>query len=224
MLPPVCYICGKSCSGEYGLCESCMRDIKIIPAPHCIKCGRRVSSDKNICGECCSKTTHIDQGLSCCLYEGSIKESIHLFKYKGFTGLIDIFGELMASFLKKNSFEDRIDLIVPVPMHPSKRREKRYNHADILAHRLSRSFSVPTDCNNLKKIRWTSPQSEMDKKSRFDNIKDTFLVIDKNIFSGKNILVVDDVYTTGATVNECAKVLKKAGSCKVFSFTLARGA
>jgi len=223
ILPPVCYACGNRCSGKYGLCEVCLDKIVCIPPPHCPKCGRRLANGEHICRECTGKPSHIERGWSCCYYDGTIKDLIHLFKYNRYLGLIDIFKDVMADFVKKNKIEKHIDLIVPVPVHPAKQRERSYNHAQVLASSLSDIFSIPMDCKNLKKIKWTQSQSELDKEKRLKNVKDSFFVIEKQVFSERNVLIVDDVYTTGATINECAKALLDAGSGKVYSLALARG-
>lgn len=201
VLPPVCYVCGNPCSGRYGLCEDCLAKI-------------------NYC-EC--KENFKENGWSCCYYKDALKECIHLFKYKGYVGLADIFGDIMASFVKKNGIGKETDLIVPVPVHPAKRRERSYNHAEVLAASLSRAAGIPVDARSLKKIRWTTSQSELDRKKRLDNVKDTFLVVNRSVFSEKRVLLVDDVYTTGATINECTKALLEAGASKICFLTLAKG-
>ncbi len=129
----------------------------------------------------------------------------------------------MIDFVKKHDIDKNIDLITPVPIYPTKKRERTYNHAEILARSLSKNFAIPIDAKNLKKIRWTRSQSELGREKRLKNVKDSFLIVDKGAFSDKCVLLVDDVYTTGTTINECAKVLRGAKASKVFSLTLARG-
>ena len=211
VLPPVCYVCGKSCSSKYGLCQLCLEKIKY-------------TNHKSVHGERDVEYPHIEKGWSCCYYKDTVKECIHLFKYRGYIGLTDIFRDIMVDFVEKNDIYKNIDLIVPVPIYPTKKRERTYNHAEVIASSVSKKFAIPMDTKNLKKIKWTQSQSELDKERRLKNVKDTFLAVDKNVFSGKNALLVDDVYTTGATVNECAKVLRGAKARKIFSLTLARGA
>lgn len=207
VLPPVCYVCGKDCSGKYGLCEACLGKIRHISPPYCE-----------------TKSSFVEKGWSCCYYAGTIKECVHLFKYKGYIGLADIFRDIMVNFTEKNGIHKEIDLIAPVPIYPTKKRERSYNHAEILARFLSKSFAIPIESKNLKKIKWTQSQSELDKRTRLKNVKDSFVAVDRKAFSGKNVLLVDDVYTTGATINECAKVLLEAKAGRVYSLSLARGA
>jgi len=204
VLPPVCYVCGTGCSSKYGLCDLCLNKIRL-------------------CADYSPKNAYIEKAWSCSYYKDTIKECIHLFKYKGYIGLIDIFRDIMIDFVKKHDIHKNIDLIVPVPVYPTKKRERTYNHAEILARSLSKNFAIPIDAKNLKKIKWTQSQSELGREKRLKNVKDTFLIVDKGVFSDKRVLLVDDVYTTGTTINECAKVLRGAKASKVFSLTLARG-
>jgi len=224
LLPPVCYVCGGACSGKYGLCYSCLGKMKHILPPYCHKCGRRTLPDRVICNECNGKRFNIEKSWSCCYYESTLKDCIHLFKYSRYLGLMDVFRDIMVDFARKNEIPKNVDLIVPVPMHATKKRERTYNHSEILALSLAKNLAISIDIKNLKKIKWTQSQSELDKHKRMKNVKDTFLVIDKNAFSGRQVLLVDDVYTTGATINECAKAILDRDAAKVFSLTLARGA
>ena len=204
VLPPVCYVCGTGCSSKYGLCDLCLNKIRL-------------------CADYSPKNAYIEKAWSCSYYKDTIKECIHLFKYKGYIGLIDIFRDIMIDFVKKHDIHKNVDLIVPVPIYPTKKRERTYNHAEILARSLSKNFTIPINAKNLKKIKWTQSQSELGREKRLKNVKDTFLIVDKGVFSDKRVLLVDDVYTTGTTINECAKVLRGAKASKVFSLTLARG-
>ncbi len=204
VLPPVCYICAKSCSSEYGLCEDCLYKIK-----------REQRFKDSGSG---------DGTWSCCYYRNAVKDCIHLFKYKGYAGLADIFRDIMVDFIEKNEIRKQVDLIVPVPMYPSKRRERTYNHAEVLALSVSKVFAIPMDIKNLKKIKWTASQSKLDRNKRLKNVKGSFLSVDNKAFSGRRILLIDDVYTTGSTISECAKVLLAAKASRVYSLTLARGA
>ena len=224
LFPPVCYVCGKVCSSKYGLCGECLEKIKHIPPPHCPKCGRRLFGREKTCRECDPKDTSLEKSWSCCYYEDTVKDCIHLFKYSGYVGLSDVFRDIMINFAKKNKINSDIDIVVPVPAFGVKKRERSYNHAEVLANSLSENFNIPCDSKNLRKIKWTQSQSELDKTKRTKNLKDSFLVVDKEIFKGKNVLLVDDVYTTGATIKECAKALRDAKAGKIYSFTLARGA
>jgi len=203
VLPPVCYVCGRSCSSKYGLCEDCLD-----------KVNREKRFRDNKCAE---------DAWSCCYYKNTVKDCIHLFKYKGYTGLVDIFRDIMTDFIEKNKIQEQVDLIVPIPMYPAKKRERTYNHAEILASSVSKTFDIPVDVKNLKKIKWTTSQSELDRSKRLENVRGSFLAVDRKALFGRRVLLIDDVYTTGATINECVKVLSAAKAERVTSLTLARG-
>ncbi len=222
VLPPSCYVCRESCSGKYGLCDNCIIDIQKLKGPACRRCGSKVLSGQTLCAECSLQDSPLDKNWSACRYDGKMRECIHLFKYKGYLGLVDIFGDIVKEFVENNKIYNEVDIIAPVPLHPAKRRERNYNHAEILASAISKNFSIPIDLKNLKKIKWSHSQSELKKEERKKNVKNTFILADARPFQDKRVLLVDDVYTTGATLRECARILKESGAAKVFSITLAK--
>ncbi|GJL66260.1 MAG: hypothetical protein NPIRA05_12310 [Nitrospirales bacterium] len=114
------------------------------------------------------------------------------------------------------------DLIMPVPLHSTRLREREYNQSLLLAHRLSTHFHIPLTYTALIRTRQTTPQTALSRKDRLNNLRRSFAVTSPETIKGKTILLVDDVFTTGTTVNECAKTLRKAGSGSVYVVTLAR--
>ena len=115
-----------------------------------------------------------------------------------------------------------VDVIVPVPLHSTRLREREYNQSLLLAHRMSTYLKIPLNYTVLRRIRETPPQTSLTKHERLKNLRRSFVVKTPQSLKGKSILLVDDVYTTGTTVNECAKVLDKAGAENVYVVTLAR--
>ncbi|MFC1576656.1 LptF/LptG family permease [Candidatus Omnitrophota bacterium] len=222
LLPPACYVCEKNCSSKYGLCDECLSEIRHIPPPYCPKCGIHLNNNDPLCKECATKKSPLERSWSSAYYKDSLKKCIHLFKYKGLSGLTGVLSDTMVDFARKNRIHDKVDLIVPVPLSPAKKRERTYNHAEVLAHSLSKNLSLPLDAGSLKKVRWTKSQSALDKEARSKNVRDSFRAVKNDSFRGKNVLLIDDVYTTGSTINECARVLIEAGAGSVFSLTLAR--
>ncbi|MFH1594254.1 MAG: ComF family protein [Candidatus Omnitrophota bacterium] len=223
LMPPICYVCGESCKSKYGLCRECLQKILYIPGPFCHGCGKHIAESGTLCAECLGRDFLVKKAWSCCYYMDTIKECIHLFKYSGYIGMADIFGDIMTDFARKNLAGEKIDLIVPVPSYPTKKRERTYNHAEVLARSLSKRLLIPIDAKNLKKLKWSQSQSELGREKRLKNVSGTFLVVDKNRFIRQNVLLIDDVYTTGATIDECARTLVNAKAKNVFSLTLARG-
>jgi ComF family protein len=199
-----------------------------VPLPVCIRCGKDLAeSFKNIsepiCVECKSEKLYFRYARAVGLYEGVLKESILLFKYKGKTGLGDKLAELMIRSLENIGWCNNIDIIVPVPLHKTRLKERGYNQAELLAIKIGKRFDIPVICNKLQRIKHTNVQTYLRKQDRIDNIKGAFQVNSGEIFCRKTLLLIDDVFTTGATVNECSRVLKQAGAKEIFVFTLARG-
>lgn len=209
-----------------GLCESCWKKIQKNSPPFCSKCGKSLpgpSQDSLICGECLKKKFYFHRAWSVCLYEGVVKECIHLFKYSRRLCLLRPFSQLMIEFVRDYLDHNRYDFLVPVPLHKVKLREREFNQSLLLAQSVSRAFNLPLSTNNLRRIRTTPSQTQLNLQQRLTNIKGSFGVKDGPRLKDKRFLLVDDVFTTGSTVDECSKVLLKAGAKRVEVLTLARG-
>lgn len=148
-------------------------------------------------------------------YEGILKEAIHCFKYGKIKRLGSLLGNLLSSVT-----QPEIDILIPVPLHINKLRLREFNQSAILAKELSKAWSIPLCLTSLIKIKDTREQASLDAKERLFNVKDAYSV--KGSLKGFKIGLVDDVVTTGATLMECAKVLKKAGAKEIHAITLAR--
>lgn len=145
-------------------------------------------------------------------------------KYRGVRTLVDPLGDLMIEHLRSNGNLPEFDLILPVPLHRNKLRQREFNQAAGLARRIGKYFEIPVSTDNLQQIRSTKSQTKLTKTQRIANVKGAFRVKRADELNGKSVLLVDDVFTTGATVDECSKVLLAAGAKEVFVMTLARGA
>jgi len=156
-------------------------------------------------------------------FRGLLREAIHLFKYEKTRELAKELGDLFVSELQKpeNCFLLKW-IFVPVPLHRAKQRERGFNQAELLLYQVYQKLAIKTLRNNLIKIKNTPSQMQLKKKERLNNLKGAFAVLEKRQWEGKNIVLIDDVMTTGATLTECAKVLKKAGAKRVFGLVLAR--
>jgi ComF family protein len=151
-----------------------------------------------------------------------IKDLIHAFKYKNKDYLGAILGKLMIEFIKEYNLPiNFIDLIVPIPLHKSRLREREFNQAEILSRGVGLEFNKEILRDAFIRQRMTKTQTELQPNERVRNVKDSFLVLDNKFIEGKNILLVDDVLTTGATSSEAARTLKNAGAGVVFVLTLA---
>lgn len=206
-----------------GVCEFCESLIKTNPKPYCVICGRSIQKNGKRCAECSRGALSFDRAWSACMYEGALKELIHQFKYKSRMSLSGILSEKLISFVKDNSgILDGISLITFVPLHEGWLHKRDYNHSGILAAALSAKFMIPA-ANTLEKTIGTRRQNELSREERLTNLTGSFRPLDKSPVAGLNVLLVDDVMTTGATLNECAKALKTGGAKEVHCLTLARG-
>jgi len=193
------------------------------PPPYCRSCGRSFAGT-DICNECRLNKYYFDEVYSVCLYEGALKECVHLFKYNRKLVLRRLLGKLLIDFAKSNINMQKFDFLVPVPLSGVKLRERQFNQSGILASEINKVFKLPMADNRLKRVKVTPSQVELPKKQRLKNIEGAFAVQGDSGFKDKNLLLLDDVLTTGATVNECARMLKGSGAGSVTVLTLARGA
>lgn len=166
---------------------------------------------------------YFNQVYSACPYQGMIKESIQLLKYKGKLILTKQLSQIMIEFTQANGILSNIDCLTFVPLHRTRLKEREFNQSQLLALKLAGHFKVPLLNNVLKRTRLTPPQTNLSKEERFKSLKGAFAVYQNREIKEKTIMLVDDVFTTGATVNECAKALTEGGAKQVDIFTLARG-
>jgi competence protein ComFC len=189
-----------------------------------------------ICEECYGKIpftrdTEIPFALGCyydelicvCRYLGIIKDAVIKFKFFNKPYYYRAFGALMSQKIKKVTSMPDFDIIICVPLHSKKCKERGYNQAELISRALSRELSVPANFSLLTRIRNTKPQSLLPGDKRYQNVKDAFCVIEKDRIKGKKVMIVDDVLTTGNTLNECARVLKEAGAKWVTAVVIASG-
>jgi ComF family protein len=228
ILPPICHICHEFIpnSGTLHICPTCRERLPLVLSPLCPICGIPfigVGNDHR-CGACLTDPPHYDTARAPFLYEGAIRELIHSFKYNRNTPLrrplVLLTQEGMDEFLR----DLKLDVILPVPLHRSRLRQRGFNQAVLLGRVLSRHFSLPLLPDTLVRIRQTSPQIELSASERRQNVKGAFAVKKTELVAGKRILLLDDVMTTGSTMDECAKELKKAGAALVVALTVARTA
>jgi ComF family protein len=228
LYPKACLVCKKRLtdnSVDNLVCFECWGKIKRNLPPFCHRCGRQLSRKnltKSICPACVKTTLHFDRAFSPCVYEGAVKELIHEFKYKDKDYLGSTLSKLMIDFIKEYELPmDIIDFIIPVPLHKVRFREREYNQAQILSNHIGREFKRTVLSDILIRNRYTKQQTEIEPEKRLSNVKNSFSVMQNGVFNGKNLLLIDDVLTTGSTVSEAAYALKNSGANIVFVLTLA---
>ncbi|HBG61381.1 MAG TPA: hypothetical protein DDX37_06095 [Candidatus Omnitrophica bacterium] len=192
--------------------------------PFCPKCSRHLGTHpKNTkCMNCSRAELFFDFAWCACFFEDPLKDLIHQFKYNQKTQLSGQFSKLMVHFIKEYHMDiEQFDFMVPIPLHPTRKRERGYNQSFLLASQLSRIFNINLNINLLIKTKNTKNQSLLSKKERWTNITGAFKIKNPNEVNNKSILLIDDLLTTGATSSEAAKALKSAGAKTVGVFTLA---
>ncbi|MDD4531812.1 MAG: ComF family protein [Candidatus Pacebacteria bacterium] len=216
IFPKKCINCKKE--GSY-LCEDCLSLKEINPYRYCL-CERMEKKDK--CDVC--KNRYLDKLFSAASFENRIlKEAVHKFKYGYIKDLSHPLSILILSHLQILEVNlDQSVIIIPVPMTDKKKRRRGFNQSEEMAKIISRATGIPLLSDVLIKNKETAPQMELNKKERMENIKKCFEIKNQEKIKGKTILLLDDVYTTGSTMEECAKKLKQSGAAKVWGMTIAR--
>ena len=226
--PPLCAGCSRSFYSDKSepFCPDCFIALDLISEPYCPLCGIPFGSAKttsHLCGDCLGSVHRFDRARATGFYQGLMREVIHRFKYGGQTFLVNPLARMMIGPGKELTRLNRIDTIVPVPLHYKRLRQRGFNQASLLATRLGSHLKIPVDYSSLRRTRWTDPQIGLSRNQRAANVKGAFSLKALEKVKGKGVLLVDDVLTTGETVNQCVKVLKKAGGAReVVVLTVAR--
>lgn len=225
IFPPRCLNCGEELYNKTGLCIKCFKKLNFITSPKCDICGYPfeidMSEDKNlICPNCLKKNFKFNKARSVFTYNDITKKLILAYKHSRHIELAPFFSKIMlqaGSELLKET-----DLIIPVPISKLRLIKRGYNQSSLLAKHIGKHKKIKVSFNNLIRYKHTAYQGNMHIKQRRENVRNAFVIKNANKIRNKNILLIDDVFTTGATINECIKTLKKAGANKVFALTIAR--
>lgn len=227
LYPPTCAICKEYLKTNHNtpiLCPSCQDTVEFNKPPFCKICSRHLTEDENrlsLCQECRQTKYHFDKAWAATIYNKTMQRLIHLFKYQQKTLLRRYFSQVIASFLYDYNIDiNRFDIVVPIPLHPARKRERGYNQSQLIAQGLIDRFNIRVSHNNLIRIRNTANQALLGKKERWTNIRGAFTIKDSWKFRRKSVLIVDDLLTTGATACEVAHVLKEAEATQVSVLTL----
>ncbi len=206
-----------------GLCNKCRKAVKYVENPVCMKCGKPIqNSEKEYCYDC-EKNQHIyDMGIAVFEYCDEIKKAVYRLKYENYKIYGAFFGEEMAKKYGNVISDWNVDAIIPVPIHAGRMKKRGYNQAELIARRLSELTGIREDDYILERVKNTLPQKELGNNFRKKNIENAFKVI-KNVVKYNKVILVDDIYTTGCTIDECARVLKEAGVKEVYFVTICIG-
>ena len=215
IFPPRCVGCGRV--GSW-FCDRCMAAVEPVPEPVCPICGRP-TPDGQVCPFCRSHPLHLNAVRSVALFKEPLRSAIHALKYRGRKQVAGPLGSLMASYLTRP--RESLDIIVPVPLHPDREKERGYNQAALLAGEISRRTGVPMAPGVLARARYTRPQVTLSARERMENVRGAFECNERKV-AGKRVMLVDDVCTTGATMDAAAQALWKCHPERVWGLTLAR--
>jgi ComF family protein len=228
IFPPLCHICRSYIpdAAEIHICLACRDKLPLVVSPLCTVCGIPFNSAEgdHTCGQCQIHPPHFDLARAHLLYEQSAREMIHQFKYSYKTHLRRPLALLALEGLTDVITAQKPEIIIPVPLHRSRLRSRGFNQSILLGKMFSSLLSLPMLVDGLIRTRQTEPQIDLSAEERRNNVKGAFAVKRTDRIPGKRILLLDDVMTTGSTVNECAMVLKKAGAAAVMVATIARTA
>lgn len=228
LLPATCAICHTPLTGDATphFCDACWSTISLMPPSRCSRCDRPFPSPiatryspTHTCQSCATRPPSYTKAWTLYPYVPPLQEALCLYKYRGKVSLAPTLARLMIDQLPPL---EPVDLIMPIPLHSERLREREFNQSLLLADLIGQHLHCPVSYTNLLRIAPSHPQTTLSRKDRLRNLRKAFSLRHPDAVLKKGILLIDDVYTTGTTVNECAKTLRKAGSGDVYVLTLAR--
>lgn len=221
LYPQTCCFCGKICGSD--ICHECEKEIEYISKPVCDKCGKPITyGEGQLCFDCSKQPMFYEQGRSLWLHKGPVKQGIYQFKYhnRRYYGLY--YADELYRCHEETIRQWGIDVIIPVPLHRKRKRKRGYNQAEIVARQLGKRMGILVDTRAVVRSKYTTAQKELSHSERKQNVRDAFEVV-RMKEKVKNILIIDDIYTTGSTINELSRILRKKGDFRVFFLTISIG-
>lgn len=224
LFPRRCPVCHEAVEERGALvCGICRTKLSYVRGPSCRKCGKPLlAEEREYCGDCARKPRHYRQGRAPFLYDRVMRESIARYKYGNRKEYAAFYAE---EILRKCAGEMRFwnaEVLIPIPLHRSRRRKRGYNQAELLARELSKRCGIPTDAKILFRTKKTKAQKNLDGKERLSNLRGAFSVGKKHV-PYRTVILVDDIYTTGSTVDEAARVLRENGVQTVYFLCICVG-
>lgn len=221
--PPGCLACGRSVEcADIVLCASCLKVLTRLPEKGCARCGSPLVNGQNSCSTCVRQSPALELVRSVAWFIGPVPALIHRFKYQGLHRLSAFFAELMDSFSAGCEVVEPAEVLVPVPLHRWRKLRRGYNQSEKLSEALAELSGKELVSDALIRVRRTRSQTRLTLEERKLNVAGAFKVKNPRRIHGRIVLLVDDVMTTGATLDACALTLKKAGAKKVLAYTFAR--
>jgi len=226
IFPPHCAVCETAIDSGEWLCSACLKEVRPLRPPRCEACSHPLSGEipsRFVCPNCRDAPFEFEFAAAALRAGGSAREMIHRLKYAGERRLAEPLGSWLVDALADDRFGDfDIDLLVPVPLHPTRRRDRGYNQSALLAAVASRHTGIPWS-EALQRTRYTETQTHLDRIHRMRNLQEAFQVRQNANVKHLRIALIDDVLTTGSTLDGCARALLAAGAERVAAATVARG-
>jgi ComF family protein len=229
IFPPRCQVCDRFCPSP--LCATCAASFERIAAPFCYRCGAPfdpAAKARPACPACSTERTALDAARSFGLHTGALRDAVNALKFGGKTRLADPLAELLSTLVGSHGPQqlplESITHVLPVPLHPSRRRHRGFDQAELLATPLAQAIDRPVRTDVLMRVRNTAPQTGLGRSERAANVRGAFELRCQLPASAIRALLVDDVYTTGATLGACARALRAANAEAVYAVTVSRAA
>lgn len=205
--------------------HGCYKKLKRITEPMCKRCGKPIfSSQQEYCFDCSKRTVSYEGGHSLWVYDACSSESVFHYKYSGRQSYADFYGDALVYFYGEWIRSLGVQQLIPVPLSRQKMKVRGFNQAGMLAEKIGDKLQIPVNNSGLMRIHSTAPQKELGRLEREQNLRNAFRADQRHLQNIRRVLLIDDIYTTGSTVNYCAGALKAAGVEKVWFLTLCTGA
>lgn len=219
IFPPRCIFCEEIipvAQKERGICNACLGTLPVITENTCDHCGMPLPTEKGICKRCAEKTDVFETGFGVFPYH-LIRKNIFQFKFREYKKDGIVLGNIMAGYWRENHKEllEQTDILLPVPMFEKKKKKRGFNQSAVLAETIATALGLCYRCDVLVRVKNTVAQNQLNFQERKQNIKGAFSVEQQESIAGKTVVLVDDIFTTGSTINECAKVLYRFGAKEV---------
>jgi ComF family protein len=226
--PEICQICGeaRATPSESFLCAGCRATVRFIQPPFCSRCGlpfEGAITTEFECSNCQGADWHFSSARSAVVARDKVLDIIHRYKYQRAVWFEPFLGGLLVQAAADKISQGKWHWLVPVPLYPAKEREREFNQAERLASRLSAATKVPLNRRLLRRTAPTRTQTLLSREERLANVRHAFSMRCGDRLDGERVILIDDVFTTGATTGACAKVLRAAGAGEVQVWTVARG-
>jgi len=223
LYPDRCPVCDRVLTDGSLICPQCRARLVSVEEPVCMKCGRQIKDAvQEYCADCVRVRHVFDRGRAVFSYEGEMRRMLYRYKYGNRRDYTEFFAREAAARCGGWIASCGAEALIPVPLHKRKRRRRGYNQAELFAGRLAELLGLPVDAGILARVKDTTPQKKLSDKDRKLNLKNAFK-IQSNVIKYNKVLLIDDIYTTGSTLDEAAKVLKQAGVESVFCLCISIG-